>query len=63
MTFKDDVFDLPEDSICKEYLEYLDIISDGSGYYIPFITTHNFLTHTEARKIITGEIKLKHYKN
>lgn len=62
MTFKDDTFDVPADSICQDYMEYLDVISDGSGYYIPFITTVNFLTHTEARKLITGELRFKHYK-
>lgn len=63
MIKKSESFLLPEDSICSEYMEYLDTI-DGKIYFIPFITTVDYLTHHETRKMFAIDLdKLKKYTN
>lgn len=61
MIKKSESFSLPEDSICTKYKEYLDTI-DGMVYFIPFITTIDYLTHYESKRVFaTDSNKLKKY--
>lgn len=46
-----DLIDALENSICAEYMEYLELL-EGVGYYIPFVTTINYLTHAESKKAL-----------
>lgn len=45
---EDDFFEMLDKSLCSEFVDYLEIV-EGKGYYIPFITTMNYLTHTVSR--------------
>lgn len=45
---EDEFFELLEYSLCSDFVDYLEIV-EGKGYYIPFITTVNYLTHTATR--------------
>lgn len=45
---EDDFFELLEYSLCSDFVEYLEIVSE-KGYYIPFVTTVNYLTHQSSR--------------
>jgi hypothetical protein len=60
MTLSDDDLDafleMIEHTLCSDYLDYMEMI-DGVGFYIPFITTLNYLTHPVSRKAL----KLKDY--
>lgn len=40
-----------EETLCADYLDYMEMI-EGVGFYIPFITTLNYLTHPSSRKAI-----------
>lgn len=44
----DDFFEMLDKGLCSEFVEYLEIV-EGKGYYIPFITTINYLTHPVSR--------------
>ena len=49
VTMKDEeFFQLLEEGLCSEFVEYLEVI-EGLGYYIPFITTVNYLTYPTSR--------------
>ena len=45
---EDDFFDMLEYSLCADFVEFLEVI-EGKGYYIPFISTINYLTHPVSR--------------
>lgn len=45
---EDEFFELLEYSLCSDFVEYLEIF-EGKGYYIPFVTTVNYLTHPSSR--------------
>jgi len=45
---EDEFFELLEYSLCSDFVEYLEII-EGKGYYIPFVTTINYLTHKASK--------------
>ena len=49
-------FQMMENTVCSDYIDFMEFI-DGLGCYIPFITTVNYLTHSETRKAF----KLKDY--
>lgn len=55
---EDDFFDLLEYSLCADFVEYLELV-EGKGYYIPFVTTINYLTHQSSK----ASLKLKDYSN
>ncbi|NDC29911.1 MAG: hypothetical protein EBZ58_03010 [Bacteroidetes bacterium] len=55
MTEKD-FFDLLDEGLCSEFVDYLEIV-EGMGYYIPFITTMNYLTHPTSK----AAFKIKDY--
>jgi|LakMenE01Jun11ns_1017448.scaffolds.fasta_scaffold9683149_2 hypothetical protein len=46
---EDDFFEMIEYSLCADFVEYLEIV-EGKGFYIPFITTMNYLTHPSSKK-------------
>jgi hypothetical protein len=48
---EDDFFEMVEYSLCADFIEYLEIV-EGKGFYIPFITTMNYLTHPSSRKSV-----------
>lgn len=48
---EDEFFELLEYSLCSDFVEYLEIV-EGKGYYIPFVTTINYLTHTASRSAL-----------
>ena len=47
----DEFIELMQKTLCADFVDYLEIYED-SGYYIPFITTVNYLTHSESRKAL-----------
>jgi len=51
---EDEFFELLEYSLCSDFVEYLEIV-EGKGYYIPFITTINYLTHPSSKKLIKAQ--------
>jgi hypothetical protein len=55
---EDDFFEMIELSLCSDFIEYLEVL-ENKGYYIPFITTVNYLTHPVSRKAF----KIKEYTN
>ena len=52
----DEFFDLLDNSLCSQFTEYLELY-EGLGYYIPFITTINYLTHPISK----STFKIKDY--
>jgi hypothetical protein len=54
----DEYIYLMEDTICRDYIDYIDYIEtdNGIGYCIPFLTTINYLSHHESRK----SLNIKH---
>ncbi len=59
---EDDFFDMLENGICSDFVEYLEIY-EGKGYYIPFITTTSYLTHPASRKSLSIKDKQVQYPN
>jgi hypothetical protein len=55
---EDDFFEMIENSLCADFIEYLEVI-ENKGYYIPFITTINYLTHPSSKK----SLGIKEYLN
>jgi hypothetical protein len=55
---EDDFFEMIELSLCSDFIEYLEVL-ENKGYYIPFITTINYLTHPVSRNVF----KIKEYTN
>lgn len=52
-----------EKSLCCEFIKYTELI-DGIGCYIPFITTIDYLSHIDSRKLMNIEINnYAKYKN
>lgn len=45
---EEEFLDLMENSLCADFVEFLEIF-EGKGYYIPFITTVNYLTHPSSK--------------
>lgn len=43
--------ELMEKTLCSDFIDYMELY-EGVGYYIPFITTINYLTHAESRKAL-----------
>lgn len=54
MIKKSEKFEVPEDSICTKYLDFLDTV-DGIVYYIPLITTIDYLTYPESKKMFAPD--------
>lgn len=50
---EEEFFELIEFSLCSEFAEYLEIY-EGKGYYIPFITTVNYLTHPSSKAALNA---------
>jgi hypothetical protein len=57
----DDFFEMLDEGLCAEFVEYLEV-TEGKGYYIPFITTMNYLTHPVSRNSL-GVKDLSKLKN
>lgn len=55
---EDEFFDLLDHGIISEFVEFLEIVTN-KGYYIPFITTSNYLTHPTSRV----SLKIKDYSS
>lgn len=53
---EDEFFELLDESLCADFVEYLELL-DGKGYYIPFVTTINYLTHPTSK----SALKIKDY--
>lgn len=45
---EEDFFQLLDNGICSDFADYLELV-DGKGYYIPFVTTINYLTHPTTK--------------
>lgn len=58
---EDDFFEMLDKGLCAEFVDYLEIV-EGKGYYIPFITTMNYLTHSVSRNSLAIK-DLSKFKN
>jgi hypothetical protein len=52
----DQFIEMIEKTLCADFIEYMELV-EGIGFYIPFITTVNYLSHPESRK----HLKIKDY--
>jgi hypothetical protein len=59
---EDDFFEMLDNGLCAEFVEFLEIV-EGKGYYIPFITTASYLTHPASRKSLNIKEKKDEYPN
>lgn len=48
---EEEFLDLMENTLCADFVEYLEI-NEGKGYYIPFITTTNYLSHPVSKSAL-----------
>lgn len=53
---EDEFLELIDNSLCSDFVDFLEVI-ENKGYYIPFITTVNYLTHSVSR----SSLKIKDY--
>jgi hypothetical protein len=53
---EDEFLELMDNSLCSDFVDFLEVI-ENKGYYIPFITTVNYLTHSVSR----SSLKIKDY--
>jgi hypothetical protein len=45
---EEEFFELLDDGICSEFSDFLELL-EGKGYYIPFVTTVNYLSHPTTK--------------
>ena len=53
---EDEFFELLEYSLCSDFVDFLEIVTN-KGYYVPFVTTSGYLTHPTSRV----SLKIKDY--
>lgn len=53
-----DFFELLDTGLCSQFVEFLEIY-EGKGYYIPFVTTSGYLSHTSSRNLLKLDVPKK----